>query len=142
MSANQTVQKCMRIPRNIVKEIEEIVRDTQRDFTTTTNALLEEAVRAHRCPGIVFTEGVHGKRARIAGTGLEVWEVIATYKNAERDLKRLARAYHWLTQQQLKSAIGYYRLYAREIDALIAENENWTPVNIRKKYPVLSAGDR
>lgn len=136
------VQKCLRIPREIVKEIEELVKDTKKDFTTTTNELLDEAIRAHRCPGIVFTEGVSGRRARVAGTGIEVWEVIAAYKSAGKDLKRIARTYHWLTQQQLKSALGYYRFYTREIDALIAENDSWTPERIEKKYPFLSAGER
>ena len=42
-----------------------------------------------RCPGIVFTEGVNGYRIRIAGTGIEVWEVIASYKNVDEDFKRL-----------------------------------------------------
>jgi len=136
------IQKCLRIPKDIVKEIEELVKDSKKDFTTTTNELLEEAIRAHRCPGIVFTEGVGGRRARIAGAGIEVWEVIAAYKNAGNVLKRLAKTYHWLTPQQVKSAISYYRLYAREIDTLIGENESWTPERIQKKYPFLSVGER
>ncbi len=135
-----TTQKSLRIPGDIVKEIEEIARDSKRDFTTVTNELLEEAIKTRRCPGIVFTEGTNGKRARIAGTGVEVWEVISTYRNVENNLKRLSKAYDWLTVQQLKSAIGYYELYQEEIDKLINENEEWTPEKIKKKYPFLSVG--
>lgn len=136
-----TVQKSLRIPKSTIKEIEGLAKDSRKDFTTVTNELLKEAIKAQRCPGIVFTEGVSGKRARIAGTGIEVWEVVATYKGVGENLKRLEKSYHWLTGQQLKSALGYYRLYAEEIDALIARNEKWTPKEIQKKYPFLSVGN-
>jgi len=134
-----TVQKSLRMPEETIKEIEVLARASKKDFTATTNELLEEAIKAHRCPGIVFTEGVSGKRARIAGSGLEVWEVIATYKSVDEDLKRLRKSFHWLTEQQLLSAIGYYRLYTDEIDTLIADNESQTPEAIQKKYPFLMA---
>jgi len=104
------------------------------------NELLEEAVKIHRCPGIIFTEGVKGRRARVAGTGIEVWEIIATYKSLGKNLHRLHRAYHWLTDQQLKSALGYYKAYPEEIDRLIAVNENWTPERIHKRHPFLPVG--
>jgi uncharacterized protein (DUF433 family) len=132
-------QKSLRIPEDILKEIKEIAKYSKKDFTAVTNELLKEAIKAHRCPGIVFTEGTRGKRARVAGTGIEVWEVIATYKSVDNDLKRLAKAYDWLTLQQLRSAIGYYKLYSREINTLIAENEEWTPDKTGEKYPFLSA---
>ncbi len=134
------VQKSLRIPGELIKEIERLAKVSGRDFTAVANELLEEAIKIHYCPGIVFTEGTSGKRARIAGTGIEVWEVIATYRYVGEEFGRLSKAYHWLTEQQLKSAIGYYRHYRDEIDALIAENEGWTPEEIRKRYPILVTG--
>jgi uncharacterized protein (DUF433 family) len=132
-------QKSLRIPEDILKEIKEIAKDSKKDFTAVTNELLKEAIKTHRCPGIVFTEGTRGKRARVAGTGIEVWEVIATCKSVDNDLKRLAKAYDWLTLQQLRSALGYYKLYPEEINMLITENEDWTPDKTKEKYPFLSA---
>ncbi|OGW15629.1 MAG: hypothetical protein A2035_02860 [Nitrospirae bacterium GWA2_42_11] len=137
-----TVQKSLRVPEEINKKIEELARISGKDFTTVANELLEEAIKAHQCPGIVFTEGTSGKRARMGGSGIEVWEVIAAYKSVGEDFKRLSKSYHWLTEQQLKSAIGYYILYRKEIDAIIAENERFTPDTVRKKYPFLIAGKR
>ena len=137
-----TIQKSFRIPEQIIKEINEIVKESKKDFTTIANKLLEEAIKAYHCPGIVFTEGVSGRRARIAGTGIEVWEIIATYHSVGKDFKRLRKAYHWLLEQQIRSAIGYYNLYKEEIHTLIAENENWTPEQIKKKYPSLAVGDQ
>ena len=135
-----TIQKSLRIPEETIKEIEYLARASKKDFTTVANELIEEAIRAHRCPGIVFTEGVSGKRARIAGTGMEVWEVVATYRSVGEDFERLSKSYHWLTVQQLKSALGYYGVYTAEIDAIIADNEALTPEEIRKRYPFLAAG--
>jgi uncharacterized protein (DUF433 family) len=135
-----TLQKSLRLSDSIVREIDEIAKEHKRDFTAVTNELLEEAIKAHRCPGIIFSEGVSGRRARIAGTGSEVWEVIAAYKSMGKTFKRLQQSYHWLTEHQLRAALGYYSLYPGEIDELIAENEQWTPERIKQKYPFLTAG--
>ena len=79
-----TVQKSLRLSDTVVHEINELARNANKDFTAITNELLEEAIRAHHCPGIIFSEGVRGRRARIAGAGIEVWEVVAAYKSVEQ----------------------------------------------------------
>lgn len=134
----QAVQKSLRIPQRTLKEIERIARESGKEFSTVANELLEEAVRMQRCPGIVFSEGTTGRRARIAGTGLEVWEVIAVYKSVGEKVDRLRRAYHWLSEQQIWSALGYYRAYPEEMDQLIRLNEELTPKQIQERYPFLS----
>ncbi len=103
-----TVQKSMRLPEELINELKSITRESGKDFSTVTNELLQEAIKMRRCPGIVFTEGVSGCRARIAGTGIEVWEVIANYKSVDNDLRRLRKTYQWLTEQQFRSIIGYW----------------------------------
>ena len=137
-----TVQKSIRIQDKTLKEIEKISKDSGREFSAVTNELLEEALRMKRCPGIVFTEGTAGRRARIAGTGIEVWEVIATYKGIAKDFARLSKTYHWLTEQQLRAAIGYYAIYTDEIDTLIKQNEELDRKQIHEKYPFLAGGSR
>src|SRR4030065_1240019 len=106
-----TVQKSIRIQEKTLKEIEQISRDSGKEFSAVVNELLEEAVRMKRCPGIIFTEGTMGRRARIAGTGIEVWEVIATYKGIAKDFARLSKTDHWLTEQHRRAASGYYGIY-------------------------------
>lgn len=136
-----SVQKSMRIPKEMVEEIQGIAQQSGKDFSTITKELLEEAIKMHRCPGIVFAEGVSARKARIAGTGIDVWEIIANYKSVGEDFERLRTSYHWLTELQLRAAISYYLVYPREIDNLIAQNENWTKESIQKRYPFL-AGSR
>jgi len=137
-----TIQKSIRIQEKTLKEIEQISRDSGKEFSAVANELLEEAVRMKRCPGITFTEGTTGRRARIAGTGIEVWEVIATYKGIAEDFARLRQAYHWLTEQQLRAAVGYYMVYKEEIGRLIKQNEGLTKEHMRKRYPFLIRGSR
>jgi uncharacterized protein (DUF433 family) len=137
-----TVQKSIRIHEKTLKEIEEISKDSGREFSAITNELLEEALKMKRCPGIVFTEGTTGRRARIAGTGIEVWEVVATYKGVGNDFSRLLKAYHWLTEQQLRAATGYYAIYTDEIDTLIRQNEELDRKQIHEKYPFLARVSR
>ena len=128
----------MRIPKEMLEGIQDIARQSGKDFSTVTKELLEEALRMHRCPGIVFNEGVSGRRARIAGTGIEVWEIIANYKSVGKDIARLRTAFNWLSELQLRAALGYYRAYPKEIDHLMAQNENWTRESTYKRFPFLA----
>ncbi len=133
------VQKSIRLPEETLREIEQLTKVTGRDFSAITKDLLEEAIKMRRCPGIVFSEGISGRRARVAGTGIEVWEIIATYRSVKKDLKRLKNAYHWLSQEQLRAALGYYSAYPQEIDGLIEQNERWNEEEMKMRHPVMSS---
>ena len=137
MSTVQTVQKSLRIPREILDDIEKIASETGCEFSAIAKDLLAEAVKMRRCPGIVFVNGVRGRKAKIAGTGLDVWEIIATYISVNNKFPRLRKAYHWLSDQQLKAAIGYYTAYRDEIDSLIKQNESWNSKTVVDHYPFL-----
>ena len=132
-----TVQKSMRIPEEMIEGIQGIAQQWGKDFSTVAKELLEEAIRMHRCPGIVFGEGTTGRKARIAGTGIEVWEAIAVFKSVGEDFARLCKAMHWLSELQLRAALGYYRAYPKEIDHLLAQNESWTQESLYQRFPFL-----
>ena len=131
------IQKSLRLPPETMNEIERMAKETGQDFSNVTKDLLEEAIKMRRCPGILFAEGTGGRRARVAGTGIEVWEVIATFKSLNRDLKRLRKAYHWLSTEQLKAAVGYYAAYPHEIDRLTEQNEGWDKGKVTDRYPFM-----
>lgn len=133
-----SVQKSLRIPNEIAKAIEEEAKNSNRDFSAVANQFLSEAVRMSRCPGIIFAAGPAGRRARIAGTGLDVWEVIATYIGVEKNFKRLGEAYHWLSEPQLRAALCYYSLYPGEIERQIEQNEAWTQQQLIRRHPSLA----
>lgn len=132
------IQKSLRLPPETLQEIEQIAKETGRDFSGVTIDLLSEAIKMRRCPGIVFGEGVHGRRARVAGTGIEVWEIISNYLSLDKDFNRLKKAYHWLTPDQLRAVLGYYSAYPEEIEGLMDQNRNWTSQKIKKHNPLMT----
>jgi uncharacterized protein (DUF433 family) len=128
-----TVTKSIRIPKETVEEIERAARG--RDFSSAANELLSEALKMRRCPGILFADGPTGRRARIAGTGLDVWEVIAGYRGVGENVKRVRVAYPQLDEIKLRAALSYYECYPGEIDERISENEALTPESVAARYP-------
>jgi uncharacterized protein (DUF433 family) len=134
-----SVQKSLRIPRRIAEEIEDLGAEGGLDFSGVANQLLEEAVRMRRCPGVVFRVGPSGRRATVAGTGIDVWEIIATYHAVGRAERRLQKSYHWLTEPQLRAALAYYRLYPDEIDERLGRDGVITPEALRRRFPALAA---
>ena len=133
-----TVQKSIRLPEEAVKEIEALASGTDKDFSSIARDLLIEAVKMRRCPGITFADGPTGRRAKIAGTGIDIWEFIATFKGLGENFDKLRKSYHWLSDQQIRSALSYYALYPDEIEEKITRNEDITQVQITKRFPFLS----
>ena len=133
-----TVQKSIRLPEEAVKEIEALASGTGKDFSGIARDLLIEAVKMRRCPGVTFADGPTGRRAKIAGTGIDIWEFIATFKGMSENYDKLKETYHWLSDQQIRSAPSYYALYPDEIDEKITRNEEITEAQVIKRFPFLS----
>jgi uncharacterized protein (DUF433 family) len=133
-----TIQKSIRLPEEAVKEIEALASGTGKDFSGIARDLLIEAVKMRRCPGITFADGPTGRRAKIAGTGIDIWEFIATFKSLGESYDKLKKAYHWLSEQQIRSALSFYALYPNEIDERIHRNEDITEAQIIDRFPFLS----
>ncbi|GAB4485290.1 MAG: hypothetical protein OHK006_11190 [Thermodesulfovibrionales bacterium] len=127
-----TVQRSFRIKEPILREIDSIRKE--KPANALANELLEEALKMRRCPGIIFSDGVTGRRARVAGTGVEVWEVINEYRILGEDVGALKKALPHLSERQLVAALNYYRAYSEEIDALIESNEAITPESVRGRF--------
>ena len=99
-----------------------------------------EAEKMQRVPGIVFTDSLSGRVARVGGTGLEVWEVILNYRAVGEDWNELKECFHWLPDEQLRAAVAYYEAYPDEINALLEENASFTPDYVYTKYPFTRPG--
>jgi uncharacterized protein (DUF433 family) len=73
-------------------------------------------------PLIRFADGPSGRRARLVGTGKDVWEVIAVVRDNDGDATESAR-YLEIALGLVQAAIAYYGAYTSEIDQFIDGNE-------------------
>jgi uncharacterized protein (DUF433 family) len=125
----------IRIPDELAHDIAREAEARGLSWSAMTTTLLIEALKMRRVPGIVMVDGPTGRRAVVAGSGLDVWEIIATWQACGHDEAQLAKHYPWLTQPQLRAALAYYQLYPEEIEARLAREQQWTPERVRRELP-------
>lgn len=82
---------------------------------------LAEGVRRDEFPEIDFRNGALGRRATLAGTRLDVWQVIETVRDHANSAEAAA-AYLELPIHKVRAAVRYYAMHREEID-LITERE-------------------
>jgi uncharacterized protein (DUF433 family) len=89
---------------------------------TLAQRYVEEGLRMDEHPLVRFAEGPAGRRARLVGTGKDIWEVIAAVRDNDGDAAETAR-YLEIPLGLVQAAITYYGAYADEIDQWIEANE-------------------
>lgn len=99
-----------------------------------------EAIRMRLVPGIVFVDSRTGRRPVVAETGIDVWELVATWHAVQRNETSFREAYDWLTEAQQCAALTYYALYPDEIDTRLAVEASWTPERVRRELPFATLG--
>lgn len=133
-----TPTKTLRLRPRLQSEIDRIARRSRRTFSEVTQDLLEEALRMRECPGIYFADEPAGREAKVAGTGLGVWEVIRDCKAAGQDERALRKALPQLSAAQIRACLLYYAKYPQEIDAEIQENAALTREALHRRFPGLA----
>ncbi len=89
-----TRQRRIRLPEQLDSELEsERNFRGETSFSQLATSLLREGIRMRRVPGVIFVDGLDSRRAAVAGTGLEVWGLIATYKAVGEDEEELSCSY-------------------------------------------------
>jgi uncharacterized protein (DUF433 family) len=71
---------------------------------------------------IGFTDGPAGRRARLVGTGKDVWEVIAMVRDNDGDASETA-SYLEIPLGLVQAAITHYGAYQDDIDQWIEIND-------------------
>lgn len=83
---------------------------------------VEEGLRHDDHPLVHFVAGASGRRAALVGTGLDVWEVVATVRDNDGNLDEAAE-YLAVPVGIVQAAVSYYGEFGDEIDAEIASND-------------------
>jgi len=135
-----TKSRGIRIPEELDREIEREAEGRGKSWSAATAELLDEAIRMRRAPGIGFADGPSGRRAVIAGTGIDVWEVVAAWQDCGEDYSELQQSFDWLNDAQLRAALSYYTLYPADIERRLERERQWTQDKVTRELPFASAG--
>jgi uncharacterized protein (DUF433 family) len=127
------------IPDELDREISRESADRATTWSALATELLEEALRMRRVPGVAFADGPAGRRAVVAGTGLDVWEIVASWQASVRNFQQLRQSYSWLSEPQLRAALSYYQAYPHEIDARLEREAQWTPERVASDLPFVTS---
>jgi uncharacterized protein (DUF433 family) len=92
---------------------------------TLAQRYVEEGLRMDEHPLIRFSDGPAGRRARLVGTGKDIWEIIAVVRDNYGDAAEAAR-YLETPLGLIQAAISYYGNYTAEIDQLIELSDQET----------------
>ncbi|HEV8584555.1 MAG TPA: DUF433 domain-containing protein [Methylomirabilota bacterium] len=131
-----TVSTTMRLRRAVRTGLEQAAARTRRSVSEVAQELIEEGLRMRECPGIYFATEPSGRTAKIAGTGLGVWEVLRDFVQDE-DIDRVRRAFPQLSSAQINAALIYYKRYPDEIRRQVDANAALTAEVLEQRYPGL-----
>jgi uncharacterized protein (DUF433 family) len=92
---------------------------------TLAQQYVEEGLRMDEHPLVRFVDGPVGRRARLVGSGLDVWEVIEVVRDNEGDVGASAD-YLELPLGLVQAAVAYYGAHPGEIDEWIEANRRET----------------
>lgn len=113
----------VRIPVSTSERLERRSVRTGVAKRTIAQRYLEEGLRHDDHPLVHFVTGPTGRRAALVGTGLDVWEVVATVKDNDGDVDEAA-GYLSVPVGMVQAAVSYYGEFGGEIDAEIAANDD------------------
>ena len=131
-----TVSTTMRLRQSVREHLEAWAARGRRSVSEVAQELIEEGIRMRECPGIYFASEPAGRTAKIAGTGLAVWEVLRDYVQ-DQDLARVRRAFGQLSQAQITAAVMYCSRYPEEIRREVEANAALTPEALVLRHPGL-----
>jgi hypothetical protein len=104
---------------------------------TLAQRYVDESLRREGHPLVRFVDGPSGRRAAMVGSGLDVWEVVATVRENGNDLGETAALLE-IPPGLVQAAVAYYGEYREEIDAEIALNQaEW-----ERGYAAWEAGNK
>lgn len=111
-----------RVPRRVKEDLVALSQQRRLEESELARALLDEALRREKHPGILFRTTPAGREAAIEGRRVYVWQVIDTLRASEGDIEPTAKSLG-LRPDQVRAAVSYYTEYKREIDRLIELNK-------------------
>ena len=92
------------------------IRETR---TGLAERYVEEGLRMDEHPGVGFADGPGGRRAVVLGTGLDVWEIVATVRQQPTGSIAAAARYLEVPAGVIRTAVRYYAAFPAEIEDVL-----------------------
>jgi hypothetical protein len=98
----------------------------EMSLSSASNRLVDEALRMHEHPLIVFKDGPAGRRARLVG-GPDVWEVVGAVRSVRAaepeltgdDALEVVAQSSGVPMPLLRAALAYWGEFPEEVDAFL-----------------------
>ena len=121
----------LRLPDATIDRLGARARSRSVAPRTLAQRYVEEGLRTDEHPLIRFVDGPAGRRPRLQGSGLDVWEVISVVRDNDGD-EREAAEYLAIPPGLIQAAVAYYGAYRDEID-------EWIELNARESEAAYEA---
>ncbi len=112
----------LRLAPGIKQRLADWARRSGMPERSLAQRYVDEGLRHDAHPLIQFLDGPSGRRASLAGRGLDVWEVIATIRDNHGSIAQAAD-YLQIPAGLVEASVAYYGEYKGEIDQEIELNE-------------------
>jgi uncharacterized protein (DUF433 family) len=115
-----TRNRSFRLDERTLASLDERARETGRSSTALAARYIEEGLRMDEHPLIVFVTRPSGRRPMLAGTRLDVADVVETVKDSGNSPEAAAE-YLDLPVWKVRAAIGYYGAFRDEVEAWLEQ---------------------
>ena len=115
----------LRLPEATLDRLGARARSRSVAPRTLAQRYVEEGLRTDEHPLIRFIDGPAGRRPRLQGTGLDVWEAISVVHDNDGN-EREAAEYLGVPLGIVQAAVAYYGAFADDID-------EWIELNARER---------
>jgi len=127
--------KSLRLPAPLARSIETEARRSRRSFSDVATEMLEESARTRRYRHVVFVGPPGQRRAALAGTGVDVWEVVRDHRALGGSVARLGRALEFVPREKLEEALAYAAAHPEEIEERLEREAGWTEESVAQAMP-------
>lgn len=105
----------MRMKAPLSADLERRADETRESKTALVERYVDEGLKRDAHPEITFRDGPFGRRAMLAGTRLEVWQVVETLRSSGNSLEEAA-GYLGLPMARVRACLSFYAAYQAEVD--------------------------
>jgi uncharacterized protein (DUF433 family) len=112
----ETVHRSFRLAASLSARLLHRAEQAGESANSLGARYIDEGLRMDEHPLIRFRDGAAGRRAGLAGTRLDVWQVIETLRNSGNSVEETAD-YFSVPETWVRACVRYYGAYPDEVNA-------------------------